>query len=210
MNIGEQAHAHELSGEAGQPQASSSALHSLELEARVIDPVGCRLEAVVEPYGGGSNGPLPASKSFNTSSRPDRALESACRRPGIGILNRGTPSLSRIPRPCARFREEVVFLGGTAKIAGSRNVRPSVSSRSLLYALRVRPCRPMNVREGLEDRGVPAAEDEDRSPGTRARAQAPARLNNEEKLVTLLDLPISIEKGTRGIHDGGMGLGGEV
>ena len=177
----------------------------------MIGLICCRREAVVEPYGGSSsNGALPASKSFNPSSRSNRALESACRRPGVGTLNRGIPSLSRIPRPCVTFREEVVFLGGTAKIAGSRNVRPSVSSVSLLYVLRDRLRRPMNVREGLEDRGVPAAEDEDRSPGTRARAQAPARLNNEEKLVALFDLSISIEKGTRGIHDGGRGLGGEV
>lgn len=68
----------------------------------------------------------------------------------------------------------------------------------------------MNVRDGLDERGGRAAEDEDRSPGTRVRAQAPARLNNEEKSVTLLDAPISSEKGTRGIHDEGVGLGGEV
>lgn len=63
----------------------------------------------------------------------------------------------------------------------------------------------MNVRGRLA-----AAEDEDRSPGTRARAQAPARSNNEDKLVTLLDALVSIEKGTRGIQDDGVGLGGEV
>jgi hypothetical protein len=77
----------------------------------------------------------------------------------------------------------------------------------------------MDAREGLDDVDTPAAEDEDSSPGTCARAQAPARLNapaavsrNEEKSVTLLDAlrgPTSIEKGMRGIQDE-VGLGGEV
>jgi len=73
-----------------------------------------------------------------------------------------------------------------AKIAGRKKVIPPASSLGLLYVLRDQP----RVREALED---PAAEDEDRSPdtrsGTRARAQAPARLNNEEKSVTFLDVP---------------------
>jgi hypothetical protein len=211
INIARGAH-DELSGEVGQLHASSSlAPQSLELEARAcaFDRACCRLEAVVEPYGGGSKVTSPASKSLNASSRSNRALKSACRRPGVGILNRGTPSLSCNPRP---FREEVVLGGGMAKIAGSRNVRPSMSSLSLLYVLRVRPPRPMSVREGLDDRGAPTAEDEDRSAGTRARAQAPARLKTEEKLVALFDAPVSIEKGTRGIlpHDGWLGLDGEV
>jgi len=201
-----QAPAHELLGEADQSHASSSAYHTLELEARVFDLVCCRLEGPVGPYdsGSGSEATLPASKSPIASSRSHRAFESACRRPGVGTLNRGTLSLPRIPRLCAACRDDVVLLGGMAKIAGSKNAIPLASSLGLLYVLRGRPPRPMNVRGG------PAAEDEDRSPGTRARAQAPARLNNEEKPVTLLDAPISIGKGTRGIHDDGVGLGGEV
>lgn len=107
------------------------------------------------------------------------------------------------------FLPDELFLDGMAKIAGRKNVIAPALSLGLLYLLRDQS----RVRDGLADRGVPAAEDEDRSPdvrsGTRARAQAPARLNNEEKSVTFLDAPISTEKGMRGIHDG-VGLGGEV
>lgn len=166
----------------------------------------------MEPYGGGSE-VTPASKSLIACSFSNRALDE-CRRPGVGVLNRGTPSLLRIPSPygcCAVFgKEAAVFLEGIAKMAGSKNVIPPfVFTPSLLYVLRTRSPRPKNVREALDDRDGPAAENEGRSPGTCPRAQAPARLKNEEKPVPF-DALVSIEKGMRGIHDEGVGLGGEV
>jgi len=178
----------------------------------------------MELYGGGSSeGAPPASKSLIASSLPIRvsirALESACRRPGVGILNRGTPSLPLplppripipIPSPWAAFGKDAVFLDdGMAKIAGSNTVTPPELPPSLLYTPRAHPplARSMDPRDGPDDRGGPAAENEDGSPGTCARTQGPGRLNSEEKSVMLVEAPVSTEEG---IHDERVGLGGEV
>lgn len=128
INITKQAHVHGLSGEASHSHPSSSASHGLEVEATGFTFDCCRLEGPVELYDGGSELIPPASKSLIASSFSIRPLESARRRPGLGVLNRGTPSLLRT---CALWKA-AVFLEGMAKIVGSKNVIPLGFVLSLL------------------------------------------------------------------------------
>jgi hypothetical protein len=141
--------------------------------------VCCRLDVIV-PYGGGSEGKSPASKSLIACSFSSRALEIRVPTPRIGVLNRGTPSPPRIPRPCvcAVSGKSGGIFRGHGKNSGKQKRNPTCLCRACYKCCGPRSPRPMNVRDGL-DRDGPAAEDEDRSPGTGARAQAPARLNNE-------------------------------